>query len=88
MNNKPEESFSVNLGGAELSITGQEYENLPTATLELKIATAQSTEVNIGVERAKELVRKALRHQARPLDGYVEDTKRIAHEWAGLEYEE
>lgn len=87
MNNKPKESFGINFGDAKLSITGEEYANLRTATLELKVATAHSIEVNIGVERARELVKMALKHQPRPLDGYTEETKRIAHEWAGLEYE-
>lgn len=88
MNDKPKESFGVNLGGAELSITGEDYENLPTATLELRIATAHSTEIVIGTEKARDLVKKALEQQGRPMKHYSDETKKIAHEWAGVDYEE
>lgn len=88
MNDKPEESFGVNLGGTKLSITGKEYENLPTATLELDVATGHTSEIVIGTEKARDLVKSALKHQVRPLEGYVPETRKIAYEWAGLEYEE
>lgn len=87
MNNKPKESFSISLGDAELNITGQEYENLETATLELNTGVAMTSEVPISVKTARDLVRQALENKASPMKHYTEETKRIAHEWAGLEYE-
>ena len=88
MNDKPKESFGVSLGDAKLGITGQEYENLETATLELKTAIGHSSEIAISVETARDLLKKALKHQINPMEGYREETKEIAYEWAGMEYGE
>jgi len=82
MADKPEQSFSVSLGDAELNITGREYSNLPTATIELRTGGIGKTEIKTPTRQAKTLVKKHLEHHPNPMKHQTDEARAIAKAWA------
>lgn len=79
---KPEHGFTINMTEGTLNITGQDYENLKTATLDLRVSGIHSSEIVVSVPQAKRLVRKALEHQSNPLEGYGPRVRECAEQWS------
>jgi len=79
---KPEQSFSIPLGGAELNITGKDYPNLETATLELNTGGIGTTEITISNREAKRLTRKHLDHHPNPMKHQTDQARETARSWA------
>lgn len=88
MTDRPKEGFSIGLNKANLSVNGEgEYKNLPAASLELKTGSYHTTEITISLDQAQQLTENALREQTNPLEGYTEEAKKAAYEWAGVDRE-
>ena len=83
---KPEQSFSISLGDAELDITGQDYPNLETATLQLRHGGIGTTEIRISEREAKRLVRKHLEDHPNPMKHQTDKAREIAQSWANQEH--
>jgi len=79
---KPEQSFSISLGDTELNITGQDYPNLETATLELRTGGIGTTEIRISEREAKRLVNKHLQDHANPMKHQTDQARETAKAWA------
>jgi len=82
MTDKPKQGLSASLGDAELQITGQEYPNLPTATLELRTGGIGTTEIKIPTRQAKTLIKKHLEHHPNPMKHQTDEARATAKAWA------